>query len=352
MRIKSMSWLAILLVLLLTAALVAGCGGGQQQAAPAEEEAETEGEEAAPAQEGPVTVEENYPTRTIEVINQFGPGGGTDIFVRGIAVPATKILRQSIVPISVTGGGGVASYDAFLQAPADGYTLRAIGPEQVVNHVMGREDLAQMVPVIRCQFDQSMLLVSTESQFKTIQDVVDYAKANPGKLTVGGTDAAGYDEVLVNLWAKEAGIEVKYVPFAAASEANAAILGGHIDVIHEEAGPMKALIDGDKVRPLVIFMEERADMFPDVPTGKELGWEITIGRWRGFAVKVGTPEQYITILYEAFAKAMEDPIYKTMEQENLLNLRSGLLGPEEFKAFIEEEVKVYDEVLRSIGLVK
>jgi putative tricarboxylic transport membrane protein len=99
-------------------------------------------------------------------------------------------------------------------------------------------------------------------------------------------------------------------------------------------------------------MDERVDMFPDTPTGKELGWDITIGRWRGFAVKAGTPEEYIPILYEAFAKAMESPIYKAMEEENLLNLRPGLLGPEEFKAFIDEELKVYDEVLKSIGLVK
>ncbi|MDN5344865.1 MAG: putative tricarboxylic transport rane protein, partial [Clostridia bacterium] len=174
----------------------------------------------------------------------------------------------------------------------------------------------------------------------------------PGKLNIGGTDAAGYDEVLVNLWASKAGIQVKYVPFAAASEANAAILGGHIDVLHEEAGPMKALIDGKKVKPLVIFMEKRTDMFPDVPTAKELGWDITIGRWRGFAAKKGTPEDRIKILYEAFAKSMEAPVYKTMEKENLLNLRPGLMGPEEFQKFIDSELQVYGDVLKKLGHIK
>lgn len=347
MRRKGIAWIALVLALCLTLALTAGCGGKQ---APAGQQAGQQGEKKEQPKE--TAKDDKYPSRTIEVINQFGPGGGTDIFIRGIGVPAAQILKQSIIPVSVTGGGGVAATDRFLQAPADGYTLRAIGPEQVVNHLMGREDLKQMVPIIRCQMDQSIFVVKADSKFKTIQDVVEYAKANPGKLNIGGTDAAGYDEVLVNLWASKAGIQVKYVPFAAASEANAAILGGHIDVLHEEAGPMKALIDGKKVKPLVIFMEKRTDMFPDVPTAKELGWDITIGRWRGFAAKKGTPEDRIKILYEAFAKSMEAPVYKTMEKENLLNLRPGLMGPEEFQKFIDSELQVYGDVLKKLGHIK
>lgn len=345
MRIRGISWLALVMILILTLGLIAGCGGGQQQAPEGEKEATEE-----PAKEP--AKDDKYPSRTIEVINQFGPGGGTDIFVRGIAVGASKALKQSVIPISVTGGGGVAATERFLKEPADGYTLRATGPEQVINHLMGREDLTKMVPIIRCQMDQSTFSVKADSQFKTIQDVVDYAKANPGKLTVGGTDAAGYDEVLVNLWADQAGVEVKYVPFASASEANAAILGGHIDVLHEEIGPVKALVDSNKVRPLVIFMEERTDMYPDLPTGKELGWDITIGRWRGFAAKEGTPKEIIDALYNAFAKAMEGNIYKAMEEENLLHLRPGLLGPEDFGKFLDSELEVYGEVLKKIGLIK
>lgn len=340
-RYRGSSWLVLLLVLALTLTLVVGCG---QQQAPAPKPDEKQAEQP-PA-------DEKFPSRTIEIMNQFGPGGGTDIFIRGIGVPASRIAKQSIIPISVTGGGGVAATERFLSEPADGYTLRAIGPEQVVNHLMGREDLSQMVPIIRCQFDQSTFAVKKDSQFADIKAVVDYAKANPGKLTIGGTDAAGFDEVIVNLWANEAGVNVKYVPFASASEANAALLGGHIDVLHEEVGPLKALLDGDKVRLLVIFMEKRTDLYPNVPTSVELGWNVTIGRWRGFAGKVGTPADRIQYLYELFAKAMEDKIYKVMEEENLLFLRPGLLGPDEFKAFLDEELEVYGKVLKDLGMIK
>jgi len=341
LRFKGISWLAMVMILALT--LVAGCGGGSKEQA-AEQKADQKAEEPAK--------DEKYPSRTIEVINQFGPGGGTDIFIRGIAVTASKVLKQSIIPISVTGGGGVAATERFLKEPADGYTLRAVGPEQVINHLMGREDLSKMVPIIRCQFDQSTFMVKAGSQFKTIQDVVAYAKANPGKLTIGGTGAAGYDEVLVNLWADAAGVEVKFVPFASASEANAAVLGGHIDVLHEEVGPARALLDAKKLIPLVIFMEKRTDLYPDVPTGKELGWDITIGRWRGFAAKEGTPPEIIETLYNAFSKSMESKIYKAMEEENLLYLRPGLLGPEDFQKFLDSEMEVYGKVLKKIGLVK
>jgi len=171
LRIRGISWLALVMILILTLGLIAGCGGGQQQAPEGEKEATEE-----PAKEP--AKDDKYPSRTIEVINQFGPGGGTDIFVRGIAVGASKALKQSVIPISVTGGGGVAATERFLKEPADGYTLRATGPEQVINHLMGREDLTKMVPIIRCQMDQSTFSVKADSQFKTIQDVVDYAKAN------------------------------------------------------------------------------------------------------------------------------------------------------------------------------
>ncbi|MDN5344359.1 MAG: putative tricarboxylic transport rane protein, partial [Clostridia bacterium] len=183
MRRKGIAWIALVLALCLTLALTAGCGGKQ---APAGQQAGQQGEKKEQPKE--TAKDDKYPSRTIEVINQFGPGGGTDIFIRGIGVPAAQILKQSIIPVSVTGGGGVAATDRFLQAPADGYTLRAIGPEQVVNHLMGREDLKQMVPIIRCQMDQSIFVVKADSKFKTIQDVVEYAKANPGTVNLGGTD--------------------------------------------------------------------------------------------------------------------------------------------------------------------
>jgi putative tricarboxylic transport membrane protein len=293
-----------------------------------------------------------YPSRTIEVINQFGPGGGTDLFIRAIAMPFAKITKQSLIPISVTGGGGVPAATDFFNRPADGYTLMAVGPEEVINHAMKRIDAKRFMPLARIQYDQGMFFVRDKSPFKTIQDVMAAAKQSPGKLSIAVTGAAGFDDVLVGLWNLKSGAELKSIPFEAAAEATANLLGGHVDLLYEEYGPMRSLIESGRVVPLVIFAEERLPVIKDVPTAKELGADVTVGRWRGFAFKEGTKPEQIESLSKVFEKAVKDRIYKAIEEQNMLQFRSKYLGPAEFKSFFNNQMDIYAEVLKRIGYIK
>lgn len=304
--------------------------------------------------EDPKVIEkdEKYPSRTIEVINQFGPGGGTDIFIRAIGMPVSKIAKQSFVGMSVTGGGGVPAATEFFSRPADGYSLMAIGPEEVINHAMGRIDATKYLPLVRVQYDQGLFYVGENSPYKTIEDVMEYAKANPGELSIAVTGAAGFDEVLAGLWNLKTGAELKIVPFESASEASAAAMGGHTDLVYEEYGPMRSLIESGKLRPLVIFSEDRLPVLADVPTAVEIGADITIGRWRGFAFKEGTDPDYVAKLTTVFEKAVTDPLYKGVEEQNMLQYRSVLLGPDEFKTFLDEEIKTYTDVLKKLEYIK
>jgi putative tricarboxylic transport membrane protein len=293
-----------------------------------------------------------YPARPVEVINQFGPGGGTDLFVRAIAIPFAAITKQSLIPISVTGGGGVPAATEFFDRPADGQTLMAVGPEEVINHAMKRIDAKQFIPLARIQYDQGMFYVRAKSPYKTINDVIAAAKKTPGKLSVAVTGAAGFDDVLVGLWNLKSKAEIKSVPFEAAAEATAAVLGGHVDLLYEEYGPMRSLIESGKVRPLVIFTEERLPVVKDVPTAKELGIDVTLGRWRGFAFKQGTKPEQVEAMAKILERAAKDPVYKAIEQQNMLQFRSKYLGPVEFKQFFDKEMATYADVVKSLGYVK
>lgn len=295
----------------------------------------------------------DYPTRAIEVVVQYGAGGGSDIFVRSLMMPARRDLKVPINVTNLTGGAGVKASTYVLSQPADGYTIYNFSPEQLINTIFGRENYKEeFAPLCNVQQDLSMFYVRAESPFKTIKDVIKYAKENPGKLQFTGTTAASPDEVIIMLFAKKAGIKVKYIPFDAAPETHAAVLGGHIDLLHEEPGVIMSLIEAKKLRPLIIFTEKRVEKFSDVPTGRELGYDITMGRWRGLCVKKGTPQEIISYLADVFKKAANHSSYKAIAHASLLDLREGWKGPEEYGKFWDEEYANYKEIFQELGYLK
>ncbi len=334
MRSKLFHALSLILCVAMFAMALAGCGGSSG------------GDKAEDPAGG-------YPERTIEVVSQFGSGGGTDIYIRSIAVDASKLLGQQVVHISAKGGGGVVAWDRFNSQPADGYTLYAIGPEQVFMHVWGQLDLGELVPVINSQLDTGFLYSLKGSQFTDIDSAVEYAKANPGKLNIAYTNPASFDEVLLAMWAKAAGIEINGVPYGSGSDAIAALMGGHVDLLYEEIGPARASIDSGDFIPLVAFTDkpvEGYDIVKDVPTSVSKGWDVTIGRWRGLAVKKGTDPAIIEKLYNAFAESMTMDTYKQVEKDNMLDIRPGLMNGEEFQKFIDSEVESYRAIMEEIDM--
>ncbi len=295
-----------------------------------------------------------YPERPIEVVVQYGAGGGSDIFVRSLFNAARKDIGVAVNVTNMTGAAGVKASNYVLDQPADGYTIYNFSPEQLINTIMGREDYRAFAPLANVQQDESIFYVRAESPFKTMQDVIKFAKANPGKLQFTGTTPQSPDEIIIMQFAKMAGIKIKYIPFDKAPESHAAVLGGHLDVLHEEPGVIISLIEAKKLRPLVVFTEKRLPVSwgADVPTAKELGYDITMGRWRGLAVKKGTSPEIINWLAYILEKATKDPAYSEIAKKSLLDLRPGWKGPAEYGKFWEEEFKAYKEILDDLGYTK
>ena len=319
------------------------------------------GGEAAPA--APAAAFEDtepldrFPSRPIEVVSQYGHGGGTDMFIRTIAVDGSRFIGQSIIPIAITGGGGIGAWERFIAQPPDGYTLLALGPEQVIMNNFGLINLLDdLQPLMRCQSDIFVYFSrSNDDRFPTIQSVIDYARANPGKLTMAGTNAASYDEVHLGLFCKYHNIDINYVPYVSASEAFASVLGGHVDLVHEEVGPALGLINSGDLRPLCVFIDqEKVDnpAIANVPTSRSLGWDdsLAIGRWRGFGITKGTNPEKMQKIVSAFQRAMGASIYSNMEKESLLDVRPGFMGTEEFTEFLKGELTLYKEIMDSIGM--
>lgn len=306
------------------------------------------------------TAQAAYPDKPVELVVPAGAGGGLDTFVRFSAELAKKVSGVS-VPLRVTNVPGGAHTKGILyayKAPADGYTVFSLSPSDVIADVFKKLDFRfteHFVPVCRMQHDTAVVTVSTKGRFKSMREVIAYGKANPGKVTWGILSPGGIDDAVAGTVAKLAGIKITLVPFKGSGELNAAVLGGHVDLVQGEPVEVLELVKSGDMRPILILSKERITRVPefkDVPTGKELGLDTDLATWRGIAMKKGTPRQAVDYWVKAFRKVYDSPEYKKFARENLIDLKPGWLGPEEFGRLWKDDLKLFTEVFSELGRLK
>ena len=297
---------------------------------------------------------QDYPKRTIQYIVGWGAGGGSDVFGRVITIPVKNKLGVPVIVVNMPGASSATATNYVMDQPADGYTVFGITSDIMSNIFLDRTKYTQkdLTPIIRAHVDIGMIQIGPHSPFKTWEALLKHAKENPGKQTWGGTGAGSYDEVATAVLRNAAGINVKYVPFESASEMHAALLGGHIHAMYEEAGPVIAMIEAGKTQPVIVIAEKRLERFPNVPCAKELGYAIPPLQWRGVAVKKGTPQPIVEILEKAFTDAIKSPEYQDFEKKRFLNLYPGFLGSKDFAVDLDREYPVYEKIMKTMGQTK
>ncbi|MGV2103820.1 tripartite tricarboxylate transporter substrate binding protein [Rhizobium sp. 21-4511-3d] len=258
--------------------------------------------------------------RPIELIVAFAPGGGTDVMHRALAPYVEKELGAKITILNRPGASGEIAYTALTQAKADGYTLSSLNTPGYLTMQMDRKvrfDTKKLCPLARIVEDPGAFIVQANSPFNSLKDLVEYAKANPGAVTIG-TTGLGTDEHLALLQLeKAAGIKLTPVTFNGANEARTALLGGHIMAtginVGEYAGGEKS---GFKM--LGQFAEQRSTILPDLPTAKEQGYDVLMSSERGLAIGCDVPAEIRTKLSDAVRKALEQPEFLAQAKQQSL----------------------------------
>jgi tripartite-type tricarboxylate transporter receptor subunit TctC len=193
-----------------------------------------------------------------------------------------------------------------------------------------------------------MISVHMESPFKKISDLISYAKANPGKLSVGTPGQGSVGHLGMAFFAEITGGQYNYVPFKGSAPLLAAAAGKHIDIATSTCSEGIALVGGGKLRPLLVFNEERSSLYPAVPTSREIGLEVFINYWRAIGVPKGTPQEIKAILVDAFRKAMEkDEVKKFLEQQGL---NPTFLPPEQAGPWLKNQHEFFGKIAKKIGL--
>jgi tripartite-type tricarboxylate transporter receptor subunit TctC len=271
-----------------------------------------------------------------------------------VAEELRQVFGVPIVVSSMTGGSGARMLNYMMEQPADGYTIVSLTNSNLAtmarkNTTATRDDL---VGIARGCYDPQAFMFSPKvSKYKTVQELVAAAKANPGKVKIGITSVASVDHVAAYLFAKAAGIEVEYVPFSGGGELVVAVLGDIVDVGVLNPSEVMGQVEGGNLNAMVVFVQERLKSFPDAPTAKELGYDVEMNTWRGIGVKKGTPEPIVKKIRDAVAKIMAGEKYQKYLAENSMGPESVMNG-EQWDAFMDAEWPLWVGIMTDLGYVK
>jgi putative tricarboxylic transport membrane protein len=295
-----------------------------------------------------------FPEKPITLVVHAGAGGGSDIFSRTMSAAndKEKYLPQPIVVENKPGGSGAISFAYVAGKKGDPYFMLTAVTSFLTTPILRKSQIGykDFTPLANFAFDEYMLMVKGDSKYKTVKDVIAFAKANPKRMTVGGTQLGSSDSVCSYLLEKAAGIQLNYIVFNSGGEVNAALMGGHIDMAVSNPGEALELAKANKVRLLGVYAEKRLAGAPDVPTLKEQGLDVTYVQNRGLVAPAGIPEDARQVIETAFQKYMKSDTFKKYVAENMLS-EAWMDGPT-FGKWLDKEHARYSELLKEMGLLK
>ena len=300
---------------------------------------------------------ETYPSRPVSVIVPFPPGGVAELTARPLLAVLERILKQPFMVVNKPGASGtVGTQQASITKP-DGYTLlvtvssMSVFPE--VDVLFGRprtykrEDFA---PVALLSADPMILVVKKDSTYKSVADIIADAKKRPGEIKYSSSGVYGATHLPTEMFANAAGIKLRHVPYTGGGPALIALLGGHVDILFTVPIIAFVQLKSGEVTPLAVASEKRHPAFPNVPTLKELGYDVEYYMWCGFFAPKATPPDILKTLREATRKAAASPEFKAAMDK--MNTPIDYRDADEFQKFWDKDAQRSIEAIRRIGRVE
>jgi len=301
-----------------------------------------------------LTAGAQYPERTVTLLAGYPPGGRVDVVSRLVAEGMKPRFPKGLNVVNRPGAAGAVAVAEVVRAAPDGYTI-VLTPHSALVIAAQLQELAYKTPddydpFINLVSYYPMIAVRSESEYKTMQDLVADAKANPGKIRVGSPGEGTSSHLNLEELMDKTGARMIHVPFQGWGQSSPALLGGHIEAVVAQPGELKGQVDARRMRVLVNFRPQRLPSFPDVPTAKELGWDVANGVWYMLLAPKGTPAPVIRYIHDAAKAAIEDPKF-TADMANRgidVDYRPGAT----LRADLWREYKLHTELLRRIGMLK
>ncbi|NLG33009.1 MAG: tripartite tricarboxylate transporter substrate binding protein, partial [Syntrophomonadaceae bacterium] len=291
-----------------------------------------------------------YPSKPINVIVGYGPGGGTDTFARTVTkiLNDEKIVEQPFVITNKPGAVGAIAMTYVSARKGDPYTLLFL-PSLGTPLITGETgaSYSDFIRLARLAAESNIITVSSKSQFSSFEDFVKEVKANPGKIRVAGTAAQGAEAFQWYSLAKLIGSEFNYIPFNSGSEAAAALMGGQVDACLTNPSEGIDQVKAGEWRALAVLSDTRMGGLPDVPTVKELGYDFSFYMDRSVWGPADLPEEVIAFWDNAFSQLVQTSAWKEYLENNVL--QGEYLNHEEYEAYLPVAVERYTQFIKEVG---
>ncbi len=302
---------------------------------------------------GAFQVPEGYPDQPIEFVVQYAPGGGSDNFARMI----TSVLAQEGLSdatfnvINREGGSGSVGQAYVAGKEGDNYTLMTMTSALVTGPVVLdlEHNYEDFTPIARLAADQLLIVVPADSEYKTIEDLIEAAKAAPDEISWGGTGLGGEDSLLLGQLEQASGANLNYISFESGGEVQIALLGGHVNVASSNPNEIIGQLEAGELIPLAVAGDERLPQLPDVPTLREKDFDVLFQQARGVVGPPGMDPEVAQYWADLLQEMTQTETWKTeyLEKNMLLD---AFLGPEEFAQWMAEETTATENLIEEMGL--
>jgi tripartite-type tricarboxylate transporter receptor subunit TctC len=300
----------------------------------------------------PAVAQSNFPSRPIKLICPWPAGGSTDAVMRAIAESASRILNNPVITENKGGAGGILGANELVNAKPDGYTLSQLpmGIFRIPHIQKTLFDPMVDLTYVACLTGYTFgIVVRSDSPIKSIKDLVDYAKANPGKFTYGSTGNGTTPHLAVEEFAMKAGIKLQHVPFKGNAEGMQAILGGHI-MSHSDATGWGPHVEAGTCRLLATYGSKRTKRWPNTPTLNELGYDTVSDSPFGVGAPKGMDPAITRKLHDTFKATLEDP--KVLASFEKYDQSVIYMNTEDYTKYARETFPKEKKLIEQLGLAK
>jgi tripartite-type tricarboxylate transporter receptor subunit TctC len=278
-----------------------------------------------------------YPSREIKLVVQAAPGGLSDTVSRFMAGLLERELGVPVVSENRPGASGALAFSYVVRRAANGYTIGHAPVEISIVRTLGYTDVGpdQMSLICLVSRTPAVLVVRNDSPWNNFNEFVDAARASPGSLVLAHSGTGSIWHINALLMERATGMRVTYVPFGGSSASLAALLGGHVDCVVAGTGEAIANVQAGALRPLAVFDTKASDLYPGIPTSRDLGFEFGVPAWSGFFAPEGVPDSILDRLEQAFHKGFETPDWHRLCTER--GMEAVFLGRAAFSEFARDQ---------------